>query len=196
MKSMAIRLAGALALGAALLAPAPAAAQCVDGTITAEFQSSGKYTGLWKYCLEFSWKTKQGLSNLTIDFGYLKECGTAVCGDHWYFETPAGTSDGTDGCTVEYVGEFNCQGNPSIGLVGPVLKWDAIATDDCEAEGEGTGKVCFYTPFGPQGGGDLATVLIKNGQNVCEGTIKGARPSACATDARRSTWGRIKSTYR
>jgi len=171
-------------------------AQCVDGTVTAELMDAGPFAGLWKYTVDFTWDTPQGLSNVTLDCGF-GACPEEVCDKTFAFDTPAGHSDGVpDPCTVEYAGEFNCDGNPSAGIDDPIVKWDAINTEDCEPGPTGTGTLCFYSELGPHPDAPLPIVIIKNGQNVCEGTIMGDCPIApCLVPTDEITWGGVKGKY-
>jgi len=175
---------------------APAQAQCVNGTITSEIQVGGPYDGLYKYTIAITWSTNKGLSHVTLDCNF-GMCPAEACAADWYFDDPAGS--GTVGipveCEFDMVGEFNCDGDASIGLTDPVLKWDAIAdTTGCEPDREGTATMCFYTSVAPVQH-ETPVVLVKNGQNVCQGTIVGACPLPCATPVQHSTWGRIKHLF-
>lgn len=169
-------------------------AQCVSGTITSEFQTDGPFTGLYKYTIVMTWDTYQGLSNITLDCGF-GQCPDQVCYQTFAFDTPSGLGEGIGGCLVQYQGEFNCQGNPSIGYSDPVLKWDAIG--ECEPDNEGMATLCFYTTLGPQPGCSAPVLLIKNGQNVCQGTIEGDCPAPpCIVGTESTSWGEVKSLYR
>ena len=169
-------------------------ANCVEGTVTATFQFSGPHAGLWKYTLEFAWDTPQGLSNVTLDCGF-GACKEIACDGTFEFDSPAGQSDGEPApCTVDYEGEFNCDGNPSIGFPDPIIKWDAI-DNGCEPGATGSGTLCFYSNFGPHPDSPLPIVLIKDGQNVCNGTIMGDCPSACTVPTEHLNWGALKVIY-
>ncbi len=165
---------------------------CVSGTVTAQFIDSGPFAGLYKYTAEISWTTTQGLSNITLDCGF-GQCPEAACEQTYLFESPGGTGTG-DGCTVEFDGEFNCQGNPSIGVTDPILKWDVVG--DCEAENTGTATLCFFTNLGPHPDAPLPIFIAKNGQNVCSGTIQGDCPAApCIVGTEKVNWGKLKGHY-
>lgn len=181
-----------LAAGLIVLSAASVSAQCVSGSVEAEFQVSGPFAGLWKYTIDFSWDTAQGLSNVTLDCGF-GECVNEACTAIWMFDTPAGTGPG-DGCTIEFDGEFNCSGNPSIGFTDPVLKWDAIG--ECQPENMGSATLCAYTNIGPHPDSQLPIILIKNGQNVCEGEVTGDCPSPCTVPTEETTWGEMKALYK
>ena len=181
-----------LAVCLLVFAATGASAQCVSGTVTAEFQTSGPFAGLWKYTIDFSWDTAQGLSNVTLDCGF-GDCVDEACTATWMFDDPAGYGPG-DGCTLDFDGEFNCQGNPSIGFTDPVLKWDAVG--ECQPEAMGSATLCAYTNIGPHPDSQLPIILIKNGQNVCNGTIMGDCPSPCTVPTESANWGFIKAQYK
>jgi len=172
-----------------------AGAQCITGTMTAELQTDGPFAGLWCYVAQLEWDTPQGLSNLTIDCGF-GLCPDHVCDQTFLFPGPAATSTGEpEPCVAEYSGEFNCSGNPSIGLTDPIIKWDAL-NDGCEPGPTGSGTFIFYSNLGPHPEAAMPIVLIKNGQNVCEGSITGDCPAPpCTLPTAPATWGQLKALH-
>ena len=176
-------------------------AQCVSGNVVAELQTSGPFTGLWCYTATVTWDTPSGLSNLTLDCGF-GACPEQSCLQTYLFDDPAGTSDGmTTGagpkqpCVAEYSGEFNCNGNPSIGWTDPVIKWDSL-NGGCEPDKTGTGTFVFYTNLGPSENSTLPLALVKNGTLVCQGTLSGACPEPpCIVPTEETSWGKIKADY-
>ena len=178
-----------------VFASGAALADCVSGTVTAEFQAVGPFAGLYKYTLDFTWDTPQGLSNVTLDCGF--DCPLEACTHIWLFDTPSGTSDGEPApCTVNYAGEFNCEGNPSIGNTNPVVKWDALAdSTGCEPASTGSGTLCFYTEVAPQPNSSNPVFLVKNGTSVCSGVLTGDCPAACPVPVEQVTWGQVKAIF-
>jgi len=176
---------------------APVYAQCVTGTVTAELQIAGPFAGHYKYTLDFTWDLPQGLSNVTLDCGF-GDCPLTACAHTFGFDDPAGFSDGEDGlgapCVVDYVGEFNCNGNPSIGLNIPIIKWDALDAL-CEPGPTGSGTLWYYSIAAPHTNALLPIILIKNGLNVCDGMVTGACPAICVVPVEESTWGEVKARY-
>lgn len=172
------------------------AADCVSGTVTAQIQMSGPFAGLYKYTIDFAWDTPQGLSNVTLDCGF-GDCPEQACTHLWLFDTPAGMTDGVpDPCTVNYAGEFNCEGNPSIGVTNPIIKWDALSdSTGCEPGNTGSGTLCFYTDVPPREESSNPVFIIKDGQNVCNGMLMGDCPSACTVPTEEITWGQIKAIF-
>lgn len=191
MTSMRIRLFAILVTCLSLSAPV-AMAQCVDGTITAALEVGGPFDGLYKYTVQINWDTPQGLSHATLDCGF-GACSAIACAQGWFFDTPAGTGTGGEpgNCNFDFSGEFNCQGDPSIGFTDPVIKWDAEETNGCEAGNTGSATLCFYTSVPPVMG-TLPIVLVKNGQNVCEGDILGDCPLPCPVPTEQTTWSGIR----
>ena len=179
------------------LAPATFA-QCVDGTISSQLMTSGPFTGLWKYTMQVTWDLPQGLSNVALQCNFA--CGNAICNSAWSFDTPSGTGDGiasdegTPGeCTVPFAGEFLCSGNAQMNLVGPTIKWDALDSPECEAGTTGSATLCFYIDRPPDTG-TSPVILIKNGQQVCSGTIQGDCPS-CPVAVDATDWSKVKWLY-
>jgi hypothetical protein len=177
-------------------AVSPAAASCLNGTIVTVYQHDGPYRGLYLYTVTLEFILEKGLSNVTLDLGF-SDCLEYACGQIFLFADPAGESPGQiEDCAVTYVGEFNCRGNPSIDLTVPVVKWDVSATSDCAPGKTGTATLRFYTNLGPDSNRDVSLFLIKNGQEVCEGTVTGDVPlSPCSVPTRDVRWGEIKSMY-
>ena len=166
----------------------------ISGTVTAELQTSGPFAGLYKYTSVLTWRTDQGLSNVTMDCGF-GQCPEATCNQTFLFDDPAGFGDGEGGCTMEFTGEFNCQGNPSIGFIDPAIKWDAVG--DCQPGKSGTVTLCFYTNLGPRADYVAPVFIIKNGGGVCRGTVTGDCPAApCVVPTAEMTWGQVKAKFR
>ena len=178
-------------------AVSPAAAVCLDGTVLATYQNDGPYSGLYLYTITLNFLLEKGLSNVTLDLGF-SECLEYACHQTFLFADPAGESPGeVANCPVMYVGEFNCAGNPSIDLTVPVVKWDVSVVSGCEPGTTGTATLRFYTNLGPDPNKELSLFLIKNGREVCEGTLTGDAPvSPCSVPTRDARWGEIKSMYR
>jgi hypothetical protein len=185
-----------LCLATFALAASPADAQCVEGAMTSELLTEGPRAGLYKYTLTLSWDTPYGLSHVTLDCGF-ENCPAEACATEWFFDEPAGYGTGgdPDDCDFEFEGSFLCGGDPSVELVQPVLKWDAIDTDECEAGRTGSAVLSFYTHVGPVMH-EVPIVIVKNGQEVCTGEIAGACPLPCATPVEQMTWGTIKLEFR
>ncbi|NNF05216.1 MAG: hypothetical protein HKN21_00515 [Candidatus Eisenbacteria bacterium] len=181
-----------LLLASLCLVAATASAQCVDGTITSALEVGGTFDGLYKYTVTINWDTPQGLSHATLDCGF-GNCASLACASNWYFDDPAGMGSGgsPNDCDFDFEGEFVCQGDPSIGFTDPVIKWDALETNGCEAENTGSAVLCFYTDVAPADG-VLPIVLVKNGQSVCEGTILGDCPLPCPTPVEGTSWSKIR----
>lgn len=165
-------------------------ATCLTGNMTAQMQTSGPFQGYYKYTLTLSWSTPRGLSHVTFDPGF-GLCPEAACAQTWLFEEIAGEGTSTSGCRFDFEGEFNCKGDPSIDYTDPVIKWNAVSSGGCESGQAGTATLRFYTDVPPQAGQTPIT-LVKNGRNVCEGSITGVFPMACPVPVEPTTWGRIK----
>jgi hypothetical protein len=162
--------------------------------MSVSFTHTGPFAGYFKYTAVLNWSTQQGLSNITLDCGF-GECPDLVCAETFLFDIPAGTGEGEGGCEAEFEGEFNCNGNPSIGFSDPVLKWDAIG--ECKPGHTGSVTICFYTNLAPRADRQAPITLIKNGQQICQGMITGDCPAApCVVGTEVTTWGEMKGKYR
>ncbi len=189
----------AVALG---LAPAPARATCVSGTITAELSDDPGFPGYYKYTLTLSWDLeKHELSHL--DFFLALENCECLCDPRFIeFGAVAGHSESvTDGvaCDSDYHGEYVCMGDPSLpsSFWAPAVKFEP-EDQSCGGGVTGSGVFCFYSLMPPY---DLPVLpgglAIKHGQDICVGDLAGQIPTCdCALPNRASTWGEVKASYR
>ncbi len=186
-----------LVAAVSFLLPSSAASQCsISGTSTAALVIGGPFDGLYKYTLELTWDTGgAGLSHLTIDLN-LDTCSEACLPGMFQMDSPAGTSDGDGGCVAEYVGLFECDGDPTIPLSGPVIKFEDIQGDGCDAAASGSGTFCFYSPLLPDATPEAGNLWIKFSGDTCSGDLVGDMP-ACTppVPVTRATWGAIKALY-
>jgi hypothetical protein len=188
-------------------APVGAQTECdsLAMTITATFPNDPGFEGLWKYTLHGTWDLGGGalaLSHINI----LPELGGCDCiceTDLIVFDTPAGTSTGTDGvgapCLEEYAGEFLCTGDPSVASpldTKATIKFDALNVN-CEPDGSGGGTWCFYTRLSPAGSATFPEgIAIKHGTTTCTGPVTGQMPLCdCNVSVDESTWGQVKQQY-
>jgi hypothetical protein len=193
-----------LAVVALSWAPASAVDDCaqVSMTVTATFPNDPGFEGLYKYTVTGCWDVTQfGLSHIDV-FLALKnlEC---ICDSRVVkFPDPAGTSNGTSDagpCTVNYTGEYNCLGDPTIPaeLKAPTVKWNAV-DGECQAGVTGCGTWVFYSPFPPAPAANYAdAVAIKHGSGVCIGDLFGQLPMGdCTVPTQATSWGSMKAAYR
>src|SRR5262249_10026462 len=185
---------------ALFLVVSPAAAQCVSGTVTVSVSNDAGFVGLYKYCVTATRNVPQDISHLDTFLG-LPDC-PCICDPVFIkFPTPAGVaSPPDDSCDLNFFGEYVCKGDPSLppAMNGPAVKFNPDPSSTCSASLAGTGTFCFYSPMPPAAPGTHTNALaIKDGQNVCYGTLEGSLPICdCALPAQGATWGRVKSTYR
>ena len=162
--------------------------------------NSGPFAGFWQYTLTVTWDTGSmyALSHLTFDLD-LDDCPCVCEDDFWRFDNPAGESDGEDQngdpCTVHWVGEFVCDGDPTTPQDGPAIKWDPIE-NGCEPGTTGSGTFVLYSPHAPEPG-DPRELWIKFDGLDCQGLVTGDLPgcNGCPTSVEPSTWGQIKNTF-
>ena len=175
----------------------------VDVTVTAAISNDPGFVGLYKYTVTGTWDvTRFGLSHINL-YIQLQNCA-CVCDNRIFkFAYPAGTSNGMNTtmglCTATYTGSYLCKPDPSIpsSFGAPLVKFDD-AEDGCSAMTVGSGTWSFYSPFPPAPYNVYAdAVVIKHGQGVCTGDLKGVLPVCdCSVPAAPSSWGKVKSTYR
>lgn len=197
-----VAVAALLVAGVAVATPLPE--ECViSGTVTAEPNPDDPSLGLWRYCLEANWQIDppHDLSHLDIMLA-LGEC-ECICEEFPFAALDsAGTSSGVDSagadCTVYYYAEFLCDGDPSIDVFEPLVKFEPYE-GDCEPEPIGSGIFCFYTDWAPievSLPNDL--LVVKGGQVVCFGEVTGFLPECdCGSSpSNQDTWGTIKARFR
>jgi len=177
-------------------ATSPATARCLDGSVVATYQYDGPYRGLYLYTVTLEFMLEKGLSHVTLDLGF-SDCLEYACSQTYLFQNPAGESPGTiANCPVTFTGQFNCRGDPSIDYMVPVVKWDVSSASGCEPGKMGAATLRFYSNLGPDPSRTVSLFLIKNGQEVCEGTLTGDIPvSPCSVPVQEMRWGTIKSIY-
>ena len=182
---------------ALLLWVSPVSSRCLEGTSVAIYQDDGPYEGFYLYTIELTFMLEKGLSNVTLKLN-VDDCPELACQQLFFFPDPAGRMDGGESnCHVPFTGEFNCRGNPSIDLLGPVVKWDVGYAGGCEPGQTGSITLYFLTNVGPDPNSRMPFFLIKNGQEICEGYLIGDTPGpACLVPAHPMKWGAVKSIYR
>jgi hypothetical protein len=173
----------------------------VSGTSTVDY-GTGEFAGYWCYTIEFSWDTPQSLSNLSSFIG-LEGLACACLPGIFVFPTPAGTTTGVENgveCTLEYIGEYLCTGNPSLPpeFAGQsAVKWDPAAPETCNAGSTGTGTVTFYSLLAP--GADEVhpgVLVIKSGVTAIFGDVTGPLPAAdCNVEHGHDSMGAMKSRF-
>lgn len=187
-----------LALGCAL--PGLALAACdISGSITAMPNPDPQGPG-WVYTAVISWDTgsQYALSHMGLWLDIAG--GTCTCADFQQaisFAPVIGSSGSS--CAVDYSGELNCQGDPSIpGVYGIVLKLEPIA-GACEPGTTGTGTFVFTSNLGPAPiDEDALTLVDKFARQYCFGSLTGDFPAlACdPVGAEGSSWGSVKGMFR
>ena len=172
----------------------------ISGTASVE-PGSGEFAEYWCYTIEFTWDSPHSLSNLSTFVGF--EGLECACDPGIFaFPTPAGTTTGyEDGveCTLEYIGEYLCTGNPS--LPGELSDLAAVKFDPspetCDAGTTGSGSVTFYSLLAP---GNTTyhqeVIVVKAGTGTVVGDISGLLPAAdCSVDGHHSDWGSLKRDF-
>jgi len=177
-------LASLVGLVGALVWPAAAEASLISATGAAEKVTAGDYAGWYKYTYDVTWNLTKGLSHWDLilkpgctqpDHQIVFE--TAFGGAYDGLSTGVGWSPGKPLVfTVSYEGMFAPQGDPSIKLTAPLVKWEP--DDGCNEPGKkGAGQFWFYANILPEYGSFDNVVAAKFGTNKVFGDLTGAYPS-------------------
>jgi len=189
------------ALAAALLLPGLGFAKCyIGGEITAERNHNPLYPD-WKYTAVIEWDTvsRYALSHLDILIDVAE--GNCRCTDVapeivWW--GVSGQAVGENDCVVEFETELNCNGDPSIGLEGILLKFEPIEME-CEPGTIGTATLFFFSDREPAPIDEEVLLLFdKFGQLTCSGYLSGVFPALPCdpVDAEGMSWDTIKGLFR
>lgn len=181
--------------------PCTALADAVWGTGLCFPAAEAGYEGYWEYCYHISWDTTEygghGLSHSTIYLA-LTACECACEPIYFAHRVPAGVGIGENGCELEFLSEFDCEGDPHFPETGPSMKFEPVE-GECLPDTTGWMHVCYYSLFPPTEPGVFTDHLaIKFGENVELGTLEGVLPY-CECDATPSedwSWGVIKALFR
>jgi hypothetical protein len=185
----------------ALLVSAALGEPDLAATGSAWMSTEPGYEGYWKYCYEVTWSAlPHGVSHLDFLLTMIEDC-TCVCVEGYFaFEDTVGTGPGVygeDPCTVVYYGFFECNGDPSIPIFGPLIKFEPFE-GGCEPSTEGTAYLCFYSVAAPIYGTWVDYIAIKFGGLSEYGTLEGPLPGCeyGASGIEEATWGQVKGLYR
>jgi len=180
-------LASLAVLVGALVWPAAAEACLISATGTAELVTGGDYAGWYKYTYDMTWSLRKGLSHWDL----ILKPGCTQPDHQIVFETELGgpydglsTGDGWKPSkpvdfTVPYEGMFKPQGDPSIHLTAPLIKWEPDETYD-EPGKKGIGQFWFFANILPEYSTLANVVVAKYGKKKVSGDLAGAYPS-CQT---------------
>lgn len=184
----------------AMALPGLAVAACdISGTITATPNPDSMGPD-WVYTAVISWDT--GSQYALSHMGLWLDIAGGTCSCQNFQQAisfaPVIGSSGMS-CPVNYYGELNCQGDPSIpGVAGIVLKLEPFE-GGCEPGTTGTGTFVFYSNLGPASiNEDAVTLVDKFGLNYCFGSLSGDFPSMPCNPVgdESATWGTFKGMFR
>ena len=156
----------------------------------------------WMYTLTITWDTgsQYALSHMNMIMD--SPGGTCTCQDFEdaiVWANPVGSSDGEGGCTVNYEGLLQCDGDPSIpGADGIMLKFEPIE-EGCDPGTTGTATFVFYSELGPAPiDEDFLSLVDKYALNSCWGGLSGDFPSMSCDPVSTEpiAWGKAKSLFR
>lgn len=193
----------AIAAATLLHGPAAGAACLITGSIQAAPNTTQPGLGAWQYTLSASWDTgtRYALSHLDLLISHQGgSCNCENLGQALHWSSPIGASDGEPGaCPVAYEGYLDCTGDPSIGIDDMLLKFEPVASEDCEPGTTGTGTFAFFSDYPPAPISEPNLFLVdKYGQLVCYGLLAGVFPGLPCdpTATETGSWGAQKATYR
>ncbi len=187
------------------LAGAPAVALLTDcNSVSMTVTVSGPNAGVYTYTVTGCWDVGQTALSHNDVLLMLGDCPCICDPGLFSFPDPAGTSTGEDetgaACTVNYIGEFLCAGDPAIPpeLQMPAVKFEPAAGQTCQPTTSGCGTWTFYSLLAP--GPDVVhsdAFVIKHGGDACTGDVSGPLPECnCPTAVEQSSWGNVKGLYR
>jgi hypothetical protein len=202
-RGLALRLVIPALLIVAATDAAPARAECsIWGTVTAFENPGDPALGAWMYRLMVTWDTGSQYAMSHIDLLMDLPNGNCSCAQFyeaitWSDHIGSGLGDPLP-CLLFYDGEILCDGDPSTGVEGTILKFEPREDEDCEPATQGTAQITFYSDYPP---GPIAEpnmfLFDKFAGLICFGPASGQFPGLpcdpVATD--QSTWGAIKTIY-
>ncbi len=180
-----------------------ALAQCdISGTIVAT-ANPDPLGPPWVYTLTIDWDTGTPYALSHMDLLMDTAGGTCSCADFMdvlSWDDPIGSSNGDPFCTVDYTGNLECAGDPSIpGVDGILLKFEPIEDLGCAPGVTGTATFVFYSHLGPAPiDEDILSLVDKFAGNSCFGALSGDFPSMTCdpVETDKLEWGSAKSMYR
>ena len=157
----------------------------------------------WTYTLTIDWDTGTPYALSHMDLLLDTAGGTCTCADFsdaLTWADPIGYSNGDPSCTVDYAGNLECDGDPSIpGVDHILLKFEPIEGMGCEPGTTGTATFTFYSDLGPAPiDEDILSLVDKFAGNSCFGTLSGDFPAMSCDPVTTDEveWGGVKSLYR
>ncbi len=155
----------------------------IEGTSTATLIVGGPRDGWYYYEMSIVWDLDgagAGLSHLDLILGF--ECAES---DHLVgFDTPGGfsttESEPDNPEAMGWTGYFNRTGDPTTGLLNPVLKYnDPYFPVDAQPGADGYGTFSFYANIVPENGILTDVLFAKSGSGVDDvfGDLEGDYPS-------------------
>jgi hypothetical protein len=173
----------------------------VWGTGSASLSTDPGFEGYWKYCYEVDWVgLPHGVSHVDILLWLLQDCECVCSPGYFAFADTTGSGPGTpngEPCMVYYYGLFECFGDPSIDIDGPLVKFEPYE-DHCEPGAEGWVRACFYSVAAPIPAPAGEWVVIKFAREYATGPLTGVMPGCDSAYSARDnvSWGQIKALYR
>ncbi len=173
----------------------------ISGDIEAEPNLAQPELGAWKYTLVATWDTgtPYALSHMNLLLGAEDRCTCEDLEPALDWESPAGESDADDGGTVPFLMNFECNGDPSMGITEPLYKFEYVEDEELGEPGNtGTLTIVFYSDFAPA---SIATpnlfLVDKHANLACEGQVDGVFPGLPCDPLTDEVleWGTVKAVF-
>jgi hypothetical protein len=177
----------------------PALADCLIWGNSEGFPSDDPTLGTWRYELTVSWDNSMyGMSHLDLIIDDGLNCSTSDLGSGLTFPGVGGDGFGEDGCALQYDSYLSPDGDPSLGLFQPMIKFEPQEYSGCEAGEVGTAVLVFYSDYPPYPVADHNMALVeKYAGFMCVGNLTGVFPALpCSPVAAEVIdWGSLKAQY-
>lgn len=188
-----------LSVALILLFASPVLADCVISGACFGAASDDLGLGNWRYELTISWdNTKHGMSHLDLIIDDGLNCSASDLAAGLTFPTVGGQGYGEEGCPLTYSSYLSPNGDSSLGLTQPMIKFEPDESTGCEASETGSAVLVFYSDYAPYPVADHNLALVeKYAGFMCVGNLSGEFPALpCAPVAEEAvSWSSVKARF-
>lgn len=118
--------------------------------------------GAWRYELTVTWdNSKYGMSHIDLIIDDGLNCSAADLASGLTFPAIGGTGMGEDDCPLQYDGFLSPNGDPSLDLTQPMIKFKPQEYEGCEGGATGTAVLVFYSDYPPYPVADHNLALVE-----------------------------------
>jgi hypothetical protein len=178
----------------------PAFADCLIWGDNVGTSTDDPSLGAWRYELTVSWENSQhGMSHIDLIIDDGLNCSAADLATGLAFPAIGGSGMGEDDCPLQYDGFLSPNGDPSLGLTQPMIKFEPQEYEGCEGGATGTAVLVFYSDYPPYPVADHNLALVeKYSQYMCVGNLTGVFPALPCSPvaAETETWSSLKAQYK